>query len=145
MAAIRFLVGSLVALAGVGFIAGVVSAVRYSRRGMPAEMPAFLRQVVTAIGGVLATNLGAVLGIKVEQAKTAGFDMTSLLFTEGAGTLTKLQVGAAYFYILGLLIALYGWWRLKFTEESDKVVVTLPQLSQTLLGVIVGVLAVALG
>jgi hypothetical protein len=48
-------------------------------------MPAFHRQAVTGIGGVLATNLGAVLGITVKQAQAAGADMPG-----------KLQLGAAW-------------------------------------------------
>jgi len=144
MGGIRFLVVSLVVLAAAGFLAGVVSAVRHSLHGTPAQMPPFARQIVTAIGGVLATNLGAVLGITVQQARAGGMDLASMLVAAGADTPTKLQVAAAYLYVLGLLIALYGWWRLRFTEDPDRVVVTLPQLSQTLLGVVVGVVAVAL-
>ena len=144
MDGVRVLVVSLMVLAAAGFIAGVVSAIRYSLNGTPSNMPPFLRQVVTAIGGVLATNLGAVIGITVQQVRAAGFDMASVLVAAGADTPTKLQVGAAYLYVIGLLIALYGWWKLEFTEDPNKVVVTLPQLSQTLLGVGAGVLAVAL-
>jgi hypothetical protein len=45
---------------------------------------------------------------------------------------------------LGLLAALIAWLFLKSSEDPDKVVVTLPQLSQTLVGVFVSVLAVVL-
>jgi hypothetical protein len=43
------------------------------------------------------------------------------------------------------LIALFGWWRMEFSDDPKVVVDILPQMSQTLLGVAVGVLAVALG
>ncbi len=142
---IRFLVFLILLLAGVGFIAGLISAIQFSFSGTPDDMPRFIRQVVTAIGGILATNLGAVLGVKIEQAKSLGFD-TKRFFVGAVGDApSTLQLVAAYLYVFGLLVALWGWWKLGFTEDPSKVVVTLPQLSQTLLGVAVGVLAVALG
>ena len=71
----KIMVGFILLLACAGFIYGVWSAFSYSfcKGKDPAEMPDFPIQVVTVIGGVLATNLGAVLGIKIETAKKVGF------------------------------------------------------------------------
>ena len=135
----------ILTLACIGFIYGIGSAVYYSIKGQPDLMPSFLRQVVTGIGGILATNLGAVLGIKVEQAKKFGFDVGSFLWADAADAPSMLQVGAAYLYLIGMLVALIGWIKLKFSEDPTQVVNILPQLSITLLGVCMGVLAVSIG
>ena len=93
----------------------------------------------------MATNLGGVLGITVKEVQIeTSVDFARVFFAVGAKTSTSLQVGAAWLYVVGLLIALIVSWKTGFTEDPDQVVVTLPQLSQTLLGVAVGVLAVAL-
>ena len=66
-----------VGLAGIGFLAGVVSAVVVSLRGKPKDLHPFFRHAITSIGGVLATNLGAVLGINVEKTRAAGMNVAS--------------------------------------------------------------------
>ena len=144
MTSVRGLIVLVVALAGIGFIAGIVSAIRYSLKGTPEKMPRALQQVITLIGGVLATNFGAVVGIKVEQSTTNGFAAATLNPLVG-DAVSGLQLGAAWLYFIGLLIACAGWWRLNFTEEPGAVVASLPQLSQTLIGVGGGIVAVALG
>jgi hypothetical protein len=57
----------------------------------------------------------------------------------------SLQIIAAFLYVIGLVGAGVFWGIKGFTSEPAKVVSTLPQLTQTLLGVIVGAAAVALG
>jgi hypothetical protein len=58
----------LVGMAGLFFIIGIGYAGYYSLKNRPAHMPPFLTNVTTTIGGVLATNLGAVLGLTVTQS-----------------------------------------------------------------------------
>ncbi len=107
-----------------------------------ANMPAFLTHVMTTIGGVLATNLGAVLGLTVAQS-------AGLISAESlpwyAPTAANLQVIAAYVYVVGLLAATGLWAAKRFTAGQDHVVSTLPELAKTLLGVMAGALAVMLG
>ena len=145
MRAVRMLIVSLLILGVVLFIWGLHSAIEYSRMGNPAGMPSFLLQAVTIIGGVLATNLGAVFGIKIEQqVKRKKLSARDLLFF-GANDdgPTRFQILAAYLYVAALVYAAFAWARLEFTEDPDVVVAILPQLSQTLLGVIAGLFAVA--
>jgi hypothetical protein len=142
---VRILIFGLLGLATLGFLAGLIAAVRFSLAGTPDKMPRFVRQVVIAVGGILATNLGAVIGVSVKQAMLTGASAMGLLLFKGADAPSVLQIGAAYFYVAGLLIALFGWWRTEFSDDPKVVVDILPQMSQTLLGVAVGVLAVALG
>lgn len=141
----KLLVFTFILLAGIGFIAGLAQAVRYSIAGTPEKMSSFSRQIVTTIGGVLATNLGARIGIEIMQAKANGFEPAVFLLGQGGDTASFLQLAAAYLYVAGLVYALWGWSRANFSEDPKKVVVVVPQLSQTLLGVVVGVLTVALG
>lgn len=143
---IKLLIGILLGLSALFFFVGLHEAVEYSQPGKAAQMPEYLRHAVIVIGGVLATNLGAVVGIKLEQLRIGGFTWNSALLVrandEGQ---VILQVIAAYLYVFALCYATLAWWRIDFTEEPADVVVILPQLSQTLLGVVVGLLAVALG
>jgi hypothetical protein len=142
---VRILIFGLLALAALGFLTGLIAAMNFSVEGKPDKMPKFVRQIVIAVGGVLATNLGAVIGISVMQATFTGASAMGLLLFKGADPPSVLQIGAAYCYIVGLLIALVGWARTGFSDDPKVVVDVLPQMSQTLLGVVVGVLAVALG
>ena len=139
----KLIVFILLALAAVGFIYGIYSAYEYSILGTPEDMPAFLHQVVVGIGGVLATNLGAVFGIEIKNPSVHG-NGKNLFLLQGK-TPSVLQMLAAYLYIIGLGFGLYAWYQLGFTEDLTKIVALIPQLSQTLLGVIVGILVVYLG
>jgi hypothetical protein len=137
---ITMLVLVLVALAALLFLGGIVSAGYWSLKSQPDNMPAFLAQATTVIGGTLSTNLGAVLGLAVAQSARGMVSLPSV-----PALARPLQIGAAWVYVGGLLLALAFWAWNKFSTEPDKVVSTLPDLTKTLLGVVVGVLAIALG
>ncbi len=126
------------------FIAGIYQAIKYSKRGTPNELSQFLKTAVTSIGGLLATNLGALLGIKVEEASIAGFDAASFFFSAGANVPSTIQLIAAYLYLFCLIAAFVGWYWVNNLKDDPNKVVLLPQLSYTLLGVMVGVFAVSL-
>lgn len=139
---VTLLLLTLVAVAGLLFIGGIIAAGVLSLRNKPAAMPAFPAQAITVIGGILSTNLGAILGLSV--AENVGL---SAINAEPWYALTSenLQIGAAYLYIGGLLLAFLFWLLNRFSDKPDQVVSTLPELTKTLLGVLVGALAVALG
>ncbi len=127
---------------GVLFLGGIIWAGIVSIRNQPETMPQFLIQSTTVIGGVLATNLGSVLGLSIISEVGGGVVTASSLT---AVTIHNIQVGAAWLYAAGLFIAFAFWVANKFSTAPEKVVSTLPELSKTLLGVAVGALAVVLG
>ncbi len=143
----------LVVLAGLGFVLGIAEAGYYTAKRTPAAMPRFLAQVVTTVGAVLATNLGAVLGLSVADVQSAStglplaraFALSSWLAAPGVPVGTQVQIAAAWIYVIGLIAAAFLWGLRGFSDNPAVVVPTLPELSRTLLGVIVGALAVALG
>jgi len=141
MTALVILLMILVGLAALGFMGGIVAAGIFTIRETPGTFPSFASEAVTAIGGVLATNLGAVLGLTFASipGKRAALRPWNGLTTE------SLQKIAAYLYVVGLVTAAVFWGVKGFSDETTKVVSTLPELTRTLLGVIVGALAVAVG
>jgi hypothetical protein len=100
-------------------------------------MPPFLIWVVTVVGGVLAINFGAVLGIDVIKKRS--------IFSISELPTAKFQKIAAYSYLIILLVVIVCWGILGFEDNPDKVVEILPQFSKTLIGVGLGALAVILG
>ena len=126
----------LLALATLGYVIGIIYAGVYTLRGTPGIMPAFLVQVINVIGGVLAINCGAVLGLSVASGTQLSL---------GATPTETLQIFGAFVYIGGLILATLFWGLRRFDSDTSKVVGVLPQLAQTLAGVVAGALAVALG
>jgi hypothetical protein len=141
MKAIKILLFFLVALAGLFFLYGVYLAIRYSNAGTPSQMPEFVTTTTTAIGAVLATNLGAVLGLKIaEGSRFRSFRIRAL----ADPIPSAIQIGATVFYLLVLLVAFIAWALMKFESDPTLIVLVIPRLSQTLAGVIVGAVAVIL-
>jgi hypothetical protein len=145
---IQILIAFLFAVGCLAYIYGVYKASFLSLQhpSRAAEMPGFLSSVITSIGAVLATNLGAVLGIAITVPKSV-FNKKALLnpfsvFAESAAT--AVQIIACYVYILTLVAAAIVWARLDFTVDVKTVVSTIPEMTKTLLGVIAGVFAVIL-
>jgi hypothetical protein len=138
---LRELAIGFVALAALGFLGGIVTAAYYTLwvegAPRPGDMPAFVAETVTSIGAILGTNLGAALGIRATTQQWR--------LSPASDTMDGLRVGAAWFYAGCLVLALAFWGFTGFTEEAGSVVPMLPQFSRTLLGVVVGVVAVLLG
>lgn len=140
----------LILLSSMGFIAyayGVFYACYLSlkKEPKPTEMPAFLASVVTSIGGVLATNLGAVIGFAIKvpgstAAKNIGEPFAFFVYA----AFTNLQITASYIYLLFLFIAATVWAVKKFTGDANQIVPVLPEMTKTLLGVIVGAMGIIL-
>lgn len=140
---------ALAAIAIVLFAWGVFAAGYYTIKKRAPEMPVFLERSVTSIGGVLALNLGAVVGL---DAANAGAFATQSMFSASlllSGSVSGVQLWAAYLYAFFLVVALVLWGVVGFkVNEAGKpkvVVDTLPELSRTLVGVVVGVIAILLG
>ena len=133
--------GILALAAIVFFFYAIIKAYQYSNNGEPGNMPSFLRNAIVAIGGLLATNYGAVFGISVVQ----GDSPTNGLFHFSANLSTGFREIAAIIYLLALIIAFIFWARLKFKNDPNIVVDSLPLLSKTLLGIMVAMLALWLG
>jgi hypothetical protein len=140
----------ILALSGILFYLGIGWAGWCTLRGSPEEMPKFLSQTVSALGGVLATNFGAVIGLQHISKESAGslaaaYSPNALLSLNASPTFPQLQAYAALFYLVGLTLALALWCFKKFNQKQGEVVSTLPELSQSLLGVLMGGLTVWLG
>lgn len=131
------LVTILVLLAALFYLFGIIMAVWISIKGKKL-MDDFLSNIITVIGGVLATNLGAFLGINIAQGTSEAS------FTFQMGATGNMQAIAAYFYVICLVVAVAGWFVAK-SKGSTTIVPILPELAKTLLGVIMGALTIGLG
>jgi len=140
---VNLIVFACLVLAALGYCYGLYSAYDYSIQGIPNDMPGAIRRGVIGIGGILATNFGAVFGIEVKKLVNDGFGNTPFLFRARAAS--NLQMIAAYLYFISLLFG-YAWWGFKFdfTEDPEKIVVVIPQLAQTLYGVVIGLVVINL-
>jgi hypothetical protein len=147
MKALRPLVIVLLALGALFYLAGILWAgVLSLQSNTVPELPEVVTYVITTIGGVLATNFGAVFGISVVPnggKKAEQLNMFSLLAPPASRTkVDKLQIIAAYLYIVSLLLALIFWLVDGLSDTSAPVLST---MTFTLIGVIGGLGAVVLG
>jgi hypothetical protein len=144
----KLLLWFLAGLAFVSFFGGIIVAGSDTiGKETPVEMPAFLVLVVTMAGGALATNAGAVLGISFERGG-AGSRFAPDLFRfrgwSGANDATKVQILAAYAYVIGLCAAAALWAVYNFKEDGATSVQLLAGLTKTLFGAAACALAVVL-
>jgi len=138
---IQLIIGCLFFIGCIGYIYAVAQACIISLNKEPdvSQMPSFLSNLITTIGAVLATNLGATLGLP----KPPEFSLSPLGFISHP-IVINFQMTACYVYLLTLLAAAIVWGTKDFTQDPTKVVATIPELTKTFLGVIVGVLAITL-
>lgn len=133
----------LASLGGLFFLVGILIAGILTQKGTPELMSPFVVETVTLIGGVLAINLGAVLGISVARRKAPSFRVWAVPTQEA------FQIAAVIFYIVGLLLAAVFWALTGFKENPNEgsvlVVSTLPELTRILVGVIGGAILAILG
>ena len=150
----------LMLISGILYLGGIMTAGIVSIQG-GSEIPNILLTAITIIGGILATNLGAVVGISyaIPAAKTnlsnihpryLGLRPTTTAQksrlpspTQTASTNQKFQILACYFYVAALIIAAIFWIIIELQDKKNPVPV-LEELAKTLLGVIAGALSVSL-
>ena len=133
---------AVIALAAIVFFAyAIIKAIHYSNLGTPGSMPSFLNQAIIVIGGVLATNLGSVVGIEVDQVAGNAFGFQEF----STDLIMGIRIACASLYVLAMIIVFIFWAKLGFKNNPNEIVDSLPLLSKTLLGVAVGALAVFLG
>lgn len=128
------------------FIYGIGLACIFTLENKPSEVyPSFLASTVTSIAAVLSTNLGGVVGIAIVTPQSTLRDRKAWnplrLFTDPSPT--SVQVVACYIYIVALVAAGVVW-AMKSFVETAQIATLIPQLSKTLLGIIVGVMALSL-
>jgi hypothetical protein len=126
----KFLIVILI-VAALIFIGGVIAAYAQSVKGVTLDKT--LVSFITAAGGLLATNLGAFLGIKVGTGK--------IIFAIPDDLKQKIQMYAAYGYFIVLVITAIVY---LFLPNKEKAVDILPQFTNTLFGVLVGAIAIIL-
>lgn len=110
------------------------------------DFKVFLATTVTSIAALLATNLGAVLGITITNPNSS-FHKTKTWNPLSAITNpepNKYQVIAIYVYVASLLACTIVWGKKGFTEETTHIIPIIPEMTKTLIGVIIGSLALGL-
>jgi hypothetical protein len=146
---IIYLLAFLIFIGCAVFVYGISVAicVSWCCEGSACKIAPFLSSAVTSTGAILATNLGAVLGITINNPASNFRQSKSwnpLTFFSNPSP-TIIQTAACYVYILSLLASAIVWAHRGFDGTETTVVVPLIQeMTKSLLGVIVGALAVAL-
>ena len=143
---IKYMLCFLILTGYLAYIYGVFKAcvVSWPADSTDYKMAAFLSFAVTGIAGVLSTNLGAVLGLTVTNKNSRFNNRDAFLLKKLLTDPTAAQILACYLFILSLAAAAVVWGHRDFTEDPDKIVPLIPQMTKTLLGVIVGAVAVSL-
>lgn len=100
----------------------------------PDEVRPFATYVASAVNGILAANLGAILGITAVR----GFRAT-------ISAPEKLQWIAAAVYVGIVLIVMGVWANVKFEENPALMAAPIPEVARTGIGVLIAVFAAALG
>lgn len=110
------------------------------------EIPVFLSTTVTSIAALVATNLGAVLGITITKSNSLFGESKTwkplTAFSEPEPT--NFQATAFYIYVLSLIACGVIWAVRKFEPDPTLIVPLIPEMTKSLLGVIIGVLAMSL-
>lgn len=141
---VRLIVFVFLAAGALLFLVAIIRALKLSKDKKPELMERFYQQVIRIIGGVLATNLGGVLGISVEQAQTPGPEASFMLLLRNLDAPSTIQVIAMYLYVVSLFIVAISWCRMGPKEDPAEVVPEVPQLTYTAIGIAGGLMAVAL-
>lgn len=152
------LIALLLILGSAFYLYGIIQAGLHSI-GKSGSLDDYWTTIVTVIGGTLATNFGAVLGVTINPPPMPA-NAPAFLFLRS--TLTppqknvpfnntpsvtgpeKVQIIACWFYVFSLVLA-FVLWQIAGGNAAAGVEKVLPQLSYTLAGVLVGGLTVGLG
>lgn len=155
MKPLRPLILLIVGFAALAYIGGILWAGIASIKcpKVPVQIPDLVTQAITSIGAVLATNFGALFGISRFVNKRSVNDTTLINIKKWYGLpvmpksadkidfLDKLPVYAGYLYFISLMLAFIFWFITGFSDQSAQI---LKNMSSTLIGAIVGVVAVYL-
>ncbi len=156
MKQIPFFIGWLLVLAAFGLYAyGIEQAIYQSLSKLPPgqkpSIPEPLDVMVSSIGAILLTNLGAVLGISVTNPDS-GLARKFLLIKAGAAPIPpplnsreKIQYAGVIIFILALISCFIVWAKKGFSSDAAEIVSVIPQLGKTLIGVVSAYLAFILG
>jgi hypothetical protein len=157
---IKPLVVFIIALAGLVYGFTIIYAVVLTLMKSKSALDPLLVSAATVIGGVLSTNLGAVLGVtftppqlRTPQSSPPFLGLRPSLQNAATSPNTtapdasqKFQIIACWVYVGGLVIAFVGWVIAKIQSIPDaQIQGLLPEMVKILLGVMVGALTVALG
>jgi hypothetical protein len=121
--------------------------------GTPVPLPDALDIMISSLGAILLTNLGAVLGISVANPSSALAKKIMPSFTNEAtenvenpmNLREQLQYMAMFIYLLCLTACFICWAVKGFKSDAENVIVLIPQMGKTLIGVITAYLAFILG
>ena len=129
-----WVVGSIAGLVLALFLAGIVF-IGFFAPSDPREIPGIITYFLSSVNGLLAANLGAILGISVSAGGL-----------RQAGTTTEtLQWAAAATYVAGLVTLLIAWAIAGFSEDPTEVAAVIPEIGRTAIGILIAVLAAVLG
>ncbi len=133
-----FLMGVAV-LVLLAFGGAIVEAGRYTLwiagAPRPADLPPVCSYLALAVNAILAANLGALLGINISLRGWAGPREAD----------EWLQWAAAGWYVIMLVLATVFWGLKGFSEDPAVVVPMLPELAKNGIGILISILAAALG
>jgi len=126
---------------------GVVNACRFSLDSTPALMSPVIGFIVSSMTSVFATNLGAVLGIGVLYSSAFNYKPWEVLNFKltAIKQVVSLQIFACYFYLICVAGVIVVWGILGFSQDPLKIVLLLPELTESLIGVVIVALAAWLG
>lgn len=155
MKQLRPLILLIVGFTAIAYIGGILWAGIASIKcpKVPVQIPDLVTQAITGIGAVLATNFGALFGISQFANENRGNNPTLINIKKWYGLpvmsnsedkvpfLDKLPIYAAYLYFISLLLALIFWCIAGLSDQSAQI---LKNMTSTLIGAAVGVLAVSL-
>ncbi|MBP6416882.1 MAG: hypothetical protein KA330_10530 [Chitinophagaceae bacterium] len=145
---IKYLLGFFIFIGCAIYIFGIVQAciVSWHPDRPPYEIPVFLSTTVTSIAALLATNLGAVLGISITKSNSLFGEMKTwnplTVFSDPEPT--NFQATVCYVYVFSLVACGVVWAIRGFEPDTTKIVPLLPEMTKSLLGIIIGALAMAL-
>ena len=135
----KIIVSALLLIGAGGYLFSVIIAVRLTLKSTPELMPSFLNQIIDSLGSAFSITFGAFLGITIKNNSEVSSFLSLLDSNE------KLMFYASILYLISLIISVVGWGLTNFSDDPNRVVPCVKNMSKSLLGIIVGVVGVALG
>ena len=135
-----YLLGGLACAAYLGVV--IWAAVITVRNEDPAKLDGVPSQLLTTVSAVLATNLGAYLGLTVQRMSAPGAPPWTLAGLLARGPSQDLRLIGSIVYLSGLAIGFGAWATKGFRDEH--VADAIKNMTTTLGGIIAGSLAILL-